>query len=111
MRVTNFDHKKAEQRRSTAMLNDFQRKAEILLQERISIHEIVDCLCEAINSTQIHRHDEESLEYQNLQFFHDVIESTACALELERNIDPKLAQIRGLLEVQCRLEKIKKELS
>ena len=73
MRVTNFDHKKAEQRRSTAMLNDFQRKAEILLQERISIHEIVDCLCEAINSTQIHRHDEESLEYQNLQFFHDPV--------------------------------------
>ncbi|SEN71805.1 hypothetical protein [Nitrosomonas marina] len=111
MKLANFDQQKAAQRRTRAMLNDFQHQAEILLQERISIHEIINCLCEAINNTQVNHVDEESLEYQNLQFCHDVIESTTCALELERNIDPKLAQIRGLLEVQASLEKIKKGLS
>ncbi|SET40507.1 hypothetical protein SAMN05216326_12524 [Nitrosomonas marina] len=111
MKVTNFDHQKAAQRRSTAMLNDFQRKAEILLQERISIHEMIDCLCEAISNTQVNHMNEESLEYQNLQFCHDVIESTTCALELDRRSSPEISKANGLIEMQKRLEKIKKELS
>ena len=111
MKVTNFDHQKAAQRRSTAMLNDFQRNAETLLQERISIHEIIGFLCEAINNTQIHHHDEESLEYQNLQFCHDVIESTTYALELDRRTIPEISKANGLIEMQNRLEKIKNELS
>ena len=118
MKVANFDHQKAAKRLEAAhenkmksMLDDFQQHAELLLQDKASIHEMINCICEAINTTQIVSHDEDSREYNDLQFYHDVIESTTYALELDRRPSPEISKANGLIEMQNRLEKIKQELS
>ncbi|SFK64444.1 hypothetical protein SAMN05216302_101162 [Nitrosomonas aestuarii] len=103
MNVVEFNREKAAKRLDAARLNELQKNVRYLLSGSTGTHEIINAICEAIVEVQLTL-PEDSTEYRELQYQHDVLECVPYALELRQDIRPVSARIIGITALKHKLE-------